>query len=70
MYKSRADFYVKVNEHYTVVEIVGRSYITSPANQLDPGKTSGIKWYKDTYKSEYKGVQHESNNQSNDDSNG
>ena len=53
MDKITADFYVKVNEDYNVVDVIGRNVIFLPFAWQEENEDS-IKWYKDIYKPEYR----------------
>lgn len=55
MNKIQADFAIVINDNYRVVEVVGRTTIYTPAAASSPKEGSGIKWYQDTYKKEYRG---------------
>ena len=54
MRKIQADFYTKVDDRYNVVEVIGRTVIYTPEIKYRQEQSTGIKWYKDTYKPEYR----------------
>lgn len=59
MEKITADFYIKVNEKYNVVDVIDRTVVYLPESKQEDQRT-GIKWYKDVYKPEYRGECYES----------
>lgn len=54
MNKITADFYIKVNEQYNVVMVIGKTSIFMPEKISQEIHATGIKWYKDTYKPGYR----------------
>ena len=54
MKKITADFYVRMSDSHSTVEVIGRTVIHTPRAEYNPATCPGIKWYQDTYKPEYK----------------
>jgi len=54
MNRITADFYIKINNKDKVIETIGRTTIYTPEIKFSTNTSSGIKWYEDTLKPEYR----------------